>query len=168
VQERLSAVIFPMSSPTGVDAFYSRSRKTGRADRKHSPSVRRLLRRDCDVIFLLPFCADDAGLAFRQIWRRLLRLLGSVAQGSRIVSIIFPDCVGSSFRRLEPVERLFLQTAFQAWVPIVKTTLSEEVRIFAVQVGCGFRRFVFRGKLAVARNPKIPSANTFFVRRLAT
>jgi hypothetical protein len=36
---------------------------------------------------------------------------------------------GSSFRRLEPVERLFLQTAVQVHVPIVKTILKPEVRI---------------------------------------
>jgi hypothetical protein len=36
---------------------------------------------------------------------------------------------GSSFRRLEPVERLFLQTAVQVHVPIVKTILKPAVRI---------------------------------------
>jgi hypothetical protein len=42
---------------------------------------------------------------------------------------------GSSFRRLKPVERQFLQTAIQEYVPIVKTTLKPEVRILPFKSG---------------------------------
>jgi hypothetical protein len=47
----------------------------------------------------------------------------------------FSRTVGSSFRRLEPVERLFLQTAVQVHVPIVKTILKPEVRILPFNSG---------------------------------
>jgi len=106
-----------------------------------------VLRRDCDVFFLLLVCTGNAGFAFRRGWRCLSFRTWRKA-GEPFPSFSRTD--GSSFRRLEPVEQQFLQTAIQEYVPIVKTTLKPEVRIFTFQFGRIVRRVVFRGKLPAA------------------
>lgn len=79
----------------------------------------------------------------------------------------FSRTVGSSFRRLEPVERQFLQTAIQANVPIVKTILKPEAW-FCLSNRAHRSPGCFPRKTSRRRNPEIPSSNAFFVRRLAT
>ena len=68
---RLPVPIFPMPSPKEVVPSCSLYRKIERADRGRLLSVRRLLRRDCDVIFLLPRTPATQFFAFQRVVRRL-------------------------------------------------------------------------------------------------